>query len=241
MQNFNIEDKVNEWRLFIDSTKRSLKVVLLHNGNNQASLPIGHSVHFKESYENLELVLTKIGYTAHDWMICGDLKQKHWTPRTSLETGSKNILRRSLVDPKKMLLPPLHMKLGIMKQFAKNWKVCQVPLQNIPHLSKAKLKAGVFVGPDIRKLMFNEYFLLAMTEVEREAWIAFKSVVTKFLGNNKDPDYVTILANMLEKFKVLGCLMSLKIRFLNLHLDFSPENLGSVSEEQGERFHQDIK
>jgi hypothetical protein len=30
-------------------------------------------VHLKESYENLELVLTKIGYTAHDW-ICGDLK-----------------------------------------------------------------------------------------------------------------------------------------------------------------------
>jgi hypothetical protein len=49
-----------------------------------------------------------------------------------------------------------------------------------------------------------------MTEVEREAWIAFRSVVTKFLGNNKDPDYVTIVANMLEKFKVLGCLMSLK-------------------------------
>jgi hypothetical protein len=72
---------------------------------------------------------------------------------------------------------------------------------------------GVFVGPDIRKLMFDEDFLLAMTEVETEAWIAFKSVVTKFLGNNKDPDYVTIVANMLEKFKVLGCLTSLKIHF----------------------------
>jgi hypothetical protein len=46
---------------------------------------------------------------------------------------------------------------------------------------------------------------------------------------------------MLEKFKVLGCLMSLKIHFLNLHLDFFPENLGAVSEEQGERFHQEIK
>jgi hypothetical protein len=28
---------------------------------------------------------------------------------------------------------------------------------------------------------------------------------------------------------------------LNLHLDFFPENLGAVSEEQGECFHQDIK
>jgi hypothetical protein len=67
--------------------------------------------------------------------------------------------------------------------------------------------------------MFYEYFLLTMTEVEREAWIAHKSVVTKFPGKNKDPDYVTIVANMLEKFKVLGCLLSLKIHCLNSHLD----------------------
>jgi hypothetical protein len=74
MQKFGVEYKVHECRLFIDSSKRSLKAVHLPNGNNYASLPIGHSVHLKESYENLELVLTKIGYTADDWMICGDLK-----------------------------------------------------------------------------------------------------------------------------------------------------------------------
>jgi hypothetical protein len=56
------------------------------------------------------------------------------------------------------------------------------------------------------------------------------SVVTKFLGNNKDPDYITIVANMLEKFKVL-----------NSHLEFFPENLGIVSEEQEECFQQYIK
>jgi hypothetical protein len=90
----------------------------------------------------------------------------------------------------------------------------------VPHLSQAKLKEGVFVGPVIRKRMFDEDFLLTMTEVEREAWIAFKSVI-KFLGNNKDPDYLKIVANMLEKFKVLGCLLSLKIfSFFNSHLNF---------------------
>jgi hypothetical protein len=35
--------------------------------------------------------------------------------------------------------------------------------------------------------------------------------------------------------------MSLKVHFLNAHLDYFPKNLGAVSEEQGERFHQDIK
>jgi hypothetical protein len=60
MQKFGVECKVNEWRLFIDCSKRSLKAVLLHNGNNCTSLTAGHSVHLKESYENLELVLTNI-------------------------------------------------------------------------------------------------------------------------------------------------------------------------------------
>jgi hypothetical protein len=80
-----------------------------------------------------------------------------------------------------------------------------------------------------------------MTEVETEAWLAFKSVVTKLLENNKDRDYITFIASMLEKFKVLGYLMSLNINFLNSRLDFFPKNLGAVSEEQRERFHQDIK
>jgi hypothetical protein len=106
---------------------------------------------------------------------------------------------------------------------------------------EAKLKEGIFIGPDIRELMFDKDFLLTTTEIEREAWLVFKSVVTKLLGNNKEPDFVTIVANMLEKFKFLGCLISLNIHFLNSHLDFFPENIDAVSEEQGECFHQDIK
>ncbi|EFN78917.1 hypothetical protein EAI_12044, partial [Harpegnathos saltator] len=35
--------------------------------------------------------------------------------------------------------------------------------------------------------------------------------------------------------------MSLKLHYLHSHLDFFPDNLGDVSEEQDERFHQDIK
>jgi len=34
--------------------------------------------------------------------------------------------------------------------------------------------------------------------------------------------------------------MSLKIYILESHLDFFPENLGEVSDEHSERFHQDI-
>jgi hypothetical protein len=39
----------------------------------------------------------------------------------------------------------------------------------------------------------------------------------------------------------MGCNVSLKVRFLDPHLEFFPENLGAVSDEHGERFHQDMR
>ncbi|KDR17432.1 hypothetical protein L798_08559 [Zootermopsis nevadensis] len=38
----------------------------------------------------------------------------------------------------------------------------------------------------------------------------------------------------------MGYNKSLKIHFLHSHLDFFPQNLGAVSDEHGECFHQDI-
>ena len=46
--------------------------------------------------------------------------------------------------------------------------------------------------------------------------------------------------DLLTSYNAMGCNMSLKIHFLEVHLDFFPENLGEVSDEHGERFHQDI-
>ena len=45
---------------------------------------------------------------------------------------------------------------------------------------------------------------------------------------------------MIENYRLIGGRMSLKLHFLSSHLDFFPENMGDFSEEQGERFHQDI-
>jgi hypothetical protein len=63
-----------EWRLFINSSKVSLKAVLLHNGNKYPSVPLDHAVNIKESYENIKLLLEKIHYEKYKWNICGDLK-----------------------------------------------------------------------------------------------------------------------------------------------------------------------
>ena len=46
--------------------------------------------------------------------------------------------------------------------------------------------------------------------------------------------------DMLKAHEQLGARISLKMHFLHSHLDFFPPNLGKVSDEQGERFYQDI-
>ncbi len=68
------EYKPEEWRLFIDNSKRSLKCVLLHNGNLYDSVPLAHSTTLKKKYEEIKLVLEKILYDDHKWVICVDLK-----------------------------------------------------------------------------------------------------------------------------------------------------------------------
>ena len=46
---------------------------------------------------------------------------------------------------------------------------------------------------------------------------------------------------MLKAFQKLVCNMTVEVHFLFSHLDKFAHNLGDVSDEQGERFHQDIK
>jgi len=52
----------NQWRLFVDSSKVSLKVVLLHNGNKFPSVPLAQAANMKESYESTKLLLETVKY-----------------------------------------------------------------------------------------------------------------------------------------------------------------------------------
>ena len=58
-----------------------------------------------------------------------------------------------------------------------------------PGLSHEKLKAGIFDGTQIRKLMKDEDFVLHMNADESAAWCSYISVVKEFLGNNKADNY----------------------------------------------------
>ena len=68
------EHQPSDWRLIIDSPQRSLKTLLLHNGNSEPSLPIIHSIQLKETYDKMQILLQTVRHNVHQWNICGDLK-----------------------------------------------------------------------------------------------------------------------------------------------------------------------
>ena len=49
-------------RLFIDSSSRSLKAVLLHSTNKCPFIPLAHSVQIKENYENVKILPSALKY-----------------------------------------------------------------------------------------------------------------------------------------------------------------------------------
>ena len=142
----------NDWRLFIDSSKKSLKCVLLYNGNQYGSIPIEHSVTLKKNYESIKVVLERLKYCVHQWLIYVDLKmvnfflgkqgghtkylcllcywdsraneehwvRKEWPPRNTIKPGERHIVNNHLVDWKNIILPPLHIKLGLMNNLSKH-------------------------------------------------------------------------------------------------------------------------
>jgi hypothetical protein len=111
-----MDERITSMKNFIDTI-----------GNRTHDLPARRAVPQPKAPPRAPKVLCMLldqqaGYTKYPCSMCEwgssarsqHWEQKHWTPRTSLEPESKNILRKSLVDPNKILVPPLHIKLGIM-------------------------------------------------------------------------------------------------------------------------------
>ena len=94
-------------------------------------------------------------------------KQQHWIKkcwptRNALKVGEENIIRKPLVEREKIMMPPLHIKLGLKKQFVKaldkNGGCFKYLCRFFPGLSLEKLKVGIFDGPQICKLISDPNF-----------------------------------------------------------------------------------
>jgi len=85
----------------------------------------------------------------------------------------KNVIQKPLIIPSKVLPPPLHIKLGLMKNFVKALDVkCPAFTYlcgKFPRLTFEKVKAGVFIGPKIRQLFKDQQFEAVLSDKEKEA------------------------------------------------------------------------
>jgi len=154
--------------------------------------------------------------------------RKNWASRNSLEPGIINVDNQPLVEPSKILLPSMHLKLGLMKNFVKAMNQEEAAdftylWEKFPRLSEAKLKEGVLIGPQIRDLIKDEFFNTLLQGDEKLAWDSFKFVVKGFLGYRRAENYEELVSNLLQSYQNLGCNVSEKIHFLHSHLDFPRE------------------
>lgn len=75
------------------------------------------------------------------------------------------------MNPEKIFLPPLHIKLGLIKVFVKamgktNSRGFKYLCEKFPKISSAKLK-GVFVGPQIREIFKDNAFVKTLNDKRR--------------------------------------------------------------------------
>ena len=188
-------------------------------------------------------------YTKHSCFLClwnsrADEQHylvKNWQARKDLTPGSHNVLNSSLIEISKILLSPLHIKLGLVKQFFKALKPTSRAFRHIrqmfPSISEAKVKGGKFLGPQTRMLA-SEELEEQLFDLEKNTGQAFRMIVEGFLGNHRRDDYAMVVSNLIKSYEKLGCRTSLKLHFLHSHLDFFRDNLGNVSQEHND---QDIK
>ena len=115
------------------------------------------------------------------------LGKKDWPACEDLAVGDKNFTIETLVNRDRIMFPPLYIKLGVMKQFVKaldkHGNCFNYIVKKFSSLSMEKLKAGIFDGPQIRKLIQDQAFTSHMTALESAAWCSYVSVVREFLDN----------------------------------------------------------
>ena len=109
--------------------------------------------------------------------------------------------------------------------------------RKFPRLTFEKVKAGVFIGPQIRQLFKDQQYEAVLSDKENAAWQFFEKVSNGFLGNFTAAKFRELVQYLVDLYEDLGCNMLLKMHFLFSHPNLFPLNCGDVSDKHGERFH----
>jgi len=147
MQTFSIYHNPLDWRLYIDSSKLSLfhngntlpSIPIGHSAHNRGPYENIKILMEAINYDKFKWqicgdlkVITLLlglqqGFAKYCCFICKwdsraqslHYSRKYWSARKSLEPGIMNVENQPLVDPSKSLLPSMHLKLSLMKNFVK--------------------------------------------------------------------------------------------------------------------------
>lgn len=173
-----------------------------------------------------------------------------WPLRTAqnTEVGSFSISYLPMVPVEKLYCPPLHVKIGLFSRFVQFMQKDEDSdaygylCQKFPFISKAKINNGTLDGTQIRGLVDDLafYTLLESNPLELEAWISFRDVCNGFLGKHRADDYLQRVNRLLVAYRAMGIKMSTKVHLLHSHLDKFPSDMAAISDEHGERVHQEL-
>ncbi|XP_073532727.1 uncharacterized protein [Phyllobates terribilis] len=221
----------SEWKLFIDSSSRSLKAMLLLNG--YPSLPMAHSVYLKEDYTSVMMLLSALKYDDYGWEVIGDFRmvsflmglqggftkfpcflclwdscdtkahyhRKDGPQRTKFSVGEEQHQVGAAdgtsegADATTAHQVRPHQFVTVLDKVSVAFKYLQ---SLFPKLSEARVKAGIYVGPQIKKIIECDEFAKLLNRTEKTAWNSFAAVVHGFLSNHKAENYGQLVQTLKE-------------------------------------------
>jgi len=130
----------------------------------------------------------------------------------------------ALMDKSKIYLPPMHIKLGLIKISVKAVdKVGQgfgYLRQKFPNVCDAKLKKCIFIHPQMKQLFEDQDFSTKLNSTQRRAWKSSENACRNFLGKEKEENYSASVQEPISSHSSMGCNMSSKLHCLHSHSEF---------------------
>lgn len=190
-----------------------------------------------------------------------------WAPRKSYTKNEReSIVAEPLINlpelVSNLILPMLHIKLGVFSSFIRSLNKRKVIVDNgkeleleentnafnylkelFPNKTISKVKNGTFNGPEINKILKNKSKLSEnLNEEQKRCLEAFSNLKNNFFTENRSSDYKNIVKQLIDSYEQNNVLLAPKIHYLMNHLDkIEMYNYSYHGEEQGEQLHQQIK
>ena len=124
------------------------------------------------------------GYTKYPYFLCmwdSKAREKHW-----IEANWPNIIYEPLFDRKKIIFPPLHLKLDLMNQFV---KALSTEDDCLKYIILAFSELSIEKSRLVCLMVHKFYRSSKMSDLEKNTWLSFKDVVKSFYGNTQASNY----------------------------------------------------